>query len=80
MRVRARGVYTPTRHHIKTLAAITSSRPNPETLATRKVLAHPCVVLYPYRCGLREGATAVTAELISYDNMEPASRMTTRRR
>jgi hypothetical protein len=53
---------------MKTLSA-TSSRPDPETLAAHEVLAHPCTVFYPCICGLHEGAVAVTAALIDYDNM-----------
>jgi hypothetical protein len=72
----ARGTHTPTRYHVKTLDT-TSSQPNPEILAVREVLAHPHAVFYPYTCGLRRGAAAV---LISYDDVEVAIRMITRRR
>jgi hypothetical protein len=57
--------YTPTRHHVKSLAA-TSSRPNPKTLAAREVLAHPRVMFYPYMCGLCRGAAVVVAALIGH--------------
>jgi hypothetical protein len=79
MRGRDRGRHTPTRHHVKTLAA-TSSWLDPETLAACEVLPHPHAALHPYMCGLRRGAAAVAAALIGYDNMEFAVGMTTRRR
>jgi hypothetical protein len=79
MRGRVRGRYTPTCHHVKTLAA-TSSWLDPKTLATCEVLAHPHAAFHPYMCGLRRGAAAVAAALIGYDDMEFAVRMTTRMR
>jgi hypothetical protein len=60
--------YTHTCHHIKTVAA-TSSRPNPETLVARVVLAHPRAVFHLCTCGLRGGAVAIATALISYDDM-----------
>jgi hypothetical protein len=48
----------------ETLAA-TSSRPNPETLAMREVLAHPRVAFHPYTCGLCGGAAAVVVAALS---------------
>jgi hypothetical protein len=56
--------YTPSR---ETLAA-TTSRPNPEALDAHVVLAHPHAVFHPCMCGLRGGAAAVAAVLITYDN------------
>jgi hypothetical protein len=49
--------------------AVASSRPNPEALATRVVLAHPRTAFHPYMCGLRVGAAVVAAALISYDDL-----------
>jgi hypothetical protein len=80
MRGGARGAYTPTHHHMKTIAATSSSQPNPETLATSDVLAHPRTMFHPCTCGLRGGAAAVATALISYDDMEVAVGTTTRRR
>jgi hypothetical protein len=57
--------HIPTRHHATILAA-TSSRPKPETLATREVLAHLRVTFHPCLCGLRGGVAAVAAVLIRY--------------
>jgi hypothetical protein len=56
-------LYTPP---CKTLAA--ASRPNPEALAARMVLAHPRMMFHPYTCGLRGGAAAFAAMLIGYDD------------
>jgi hypothetical protein len=42
------------------------------------VLAHPHATFYPYTCGLRRDAAAVTAELIDYDDIRVAAEMTTR--
>jgi hypothetical protein len=61
------GAEMPTRHHVTTLAATSSSRPDHETLATREVLSHPRTTFHPSTYGLCEGADAVTATLISYD-------------
>jgi hypothetical protein len=55
----------PTRHHVKTLAA-TSSRPDPETLATREVLAHPLTTFHPSTCRLRGDDVVIAAVLIDY--------------
>jgi hypothetical protein len=60
--------------------AVASSRPNSEALATRVVLAHPRAAFYPCRCGLRGGAAAVAATLISYDDVEVAVKMIMKRR
>jgi hypothetical protein len=60
----------------KTLAATSSSRPNPEALAAREVLAHPHLAFHPCTCGLCGGAVV----LIDYNDMEIVVRMTTRRR
>jgi hypothetical protein len=80
MRGRARSAYTSTRHHVKTLPATSSSRPNSKTLAMRVVLAHTSVTFYPYTCGLCGGAATVVVVMISYDDVEVATRTTTRRR
>jgi hypothetical protein len=80
MRVGARGAHTPARHHVKTLAAISFSRPNSKALAAREVLAHPHMAFHPYTCGLRGGVVAVATALIGYDDVEVAVGMTTRRR
>jgi hypothetical protein len=77
---RGLGRNTPTRHHVKTLAATSSSRPNPETLVACEVLVHPRAVSHPCTCGLHGGTTAVAAMLISYNDMEVAARTDTRRR
>jgi hypothetical protein len=67
------GLGTPTLHHVKTLAATSSSSQlNPETLVAREVLAHPRVVFHPCMCGLCGGAAAVAATLISYNVVEVA--------
>jgi hypothetical protein len=50
----------------ETLAA--ASRPNPEALAVRVVIAHPRVVFHPCMCGLCGCVAAVTAALIGYDD------------
>jgi hypothetical protein len=73
MRGGARGAETPTCHHVKTLAATSSSRPNPKALAAREVLAHPHTVFHP-------DAAMIAAVLIGYDDMEVATGMTTRKR
>jgi hypothetical protein len=65
MRVGQEALYTPTRHHVKTIAA-TSSHPNLKTLVMCEVLAHPRTVFHPCTCGLRGGAAAVAAMLIDY--------------
>jgi hypothetical protein len=52
----------------------------PKALAAHKVLAHPHAAFHPFTCGLRGGAAAVAATLISYDDVEVAVGMTTRRR
>jgi hypothetical protein len=65
MRGGARGVYTSTRHHVKTLATI-SSQPNPETLVAHEVLAHSCTMFHPSKCGLCGGAATVVSVLIGY--------------
>jgi hypothetical protein len=59
-------IYTPTHHHVKTLAA-TSSRPNPKILVAREVLAHPHVMFHPCTCGICGDATVVAIALIGYD-------------
>jgi hypothetical protein len=64
---------------LETLAAA-SSRLNFKALVVRVVLAHPHVTFHPCTCGLRKGAAAVPAMLISYDDVEVATRTTTRRR
>jgi hypothetical protein len=69
MRGGARGAHTPTRHHVKTLAA-TSSQHNLETLAICEVLAHPHVMFHPCTCGLCGGVTAVPAALIGYNDVD----------
>jgi hypothetical protein len=70
----------PTHHHVKTLAAASSSRPNSEVLATREVLAHPHVTFHPCTCRLHGGDVAVAATQFGYDDVEVAARTTTRRR
>jgi hypothetical protein len=78
MRCNARGakmLYKPPR---ETLAA-TSSWPNTGALTTGVVLAHPCGVFHSCTCGLHRGVAVVAAALVSYDVMEFAVRMTTRR-
>jgi hypothetical protein len=55
----------PTRHHVKTLTA-TSSRPNPEMLAEREVLAYPHVMFHPFTCGLRRDTATIIVALIDY--------------
>jgi hypothetical protein len=61
------GLGTPTLHHVKTLAATSSSSQlNPETLVAREVLAHPCVVFHPCACGLCRGAAEGVVALIGY--------------
>jgi hypothetical protein len=77
MRVRL-GVQT--RHHVKTVAATSSSQPNSETLDVREVLVHPRKVFHPCMCELRGGATVIATTLIGYDDMKVAVRMTTMRR
>jgi hypothetical protein len=64
----------------KTLATTTSSRPKPRALPTRKVLANPREVFHPCTCALRGGTAMIANALISYDDMEVAGGMTTRRR
>jgi hypothetical protein len=65
--------HTNTRHHVKILAT-TSSYPNPETLTTHVVLAHPHTTFHPYTCGLCGGAVTVVTVLIGYDNVGLLSR------
>jgi hypothetical protein len=65
MRGGVRGEIYATCHHVKSLAT-TSSRPNPETLVAREVLAHPCVVFHPCACGLCRGAAEGVVALIGY--------------
>jgi hypothetical protein len=64
------------RHHVKTLATTSSSRPNPKTLVTREVLAHPHVMFYLCMCGLCVGAATVATALIGYDDVEVTAGMT----
>jgi hypothetical protein len=64
---------------VKTLAT-TSSRPDPETLATCEVLAHPRMMFYPCMCGLRRAAAAIAAALIGCDDVEVDTGTTMRRR
>jgi hypothetical protein len=78
MRGGARGELRPYMTQGEALAA-TSSRPNSEALATRVVLAYPCMVFYPCTCGLHRGAATVAATLIGYDNIKVAAETTTRR-
>jgi hypothetical protein len=59
MRGRARAANMSTRHHVKTLATTSSSRPNPKTQAAREVLAHPRAAFHRYPCGLHGGAIAM---------------------
>jgi hypothetical protein len=66
--MRLGATYTPTHHYVKTLAA-TFSRPNPESLHVREVLAHPRAAFHPCTYGLREGVAAVTAVMIKYDDL-----------
>jgi hypothetical protein len=72
---RARGeidAYTPP---CKTIAGA-SSQPNFEALAVHVVLLHPRAAFHRCMCGLHRGVVA----LISYDDVEVAVGMTTRRR
>jgi hypothetical protein len=71
--------YTLICHHMKTLAATSSPRPNSETLVACEVLAHPCVALHPYMCGACGGSAVVVAALIGYDDVEFVAGLTTRR-
>jgi hypothetical protein len=80
MRGWSRGAYAPTRHHVETLAATSSSRRNLRTLATCEVLAHPRAAFHPCTCGLCGCAAMVAAVLISYDDVEIAAGTTMRRR
>jgi hypothetical protein len=80
MRSGARGVHTPTHHHVKTLATTSSSWPNSKALPMHEVLALPRVAFHPCMCGLHGGDAAIAAALIGYDDVEVAARMTTRRR
>jgi hypothetical protein len=57
--------YTPTCHHVTTLDA-TSSRLNPETLATCEVLAHLHMTFHSCTCGLCRDTAAIAATLIKY--------------
>jgi hypothetical protein len=59
---------------------IVASRPNSEALVVRVVLAHPRVAFYPCTCGLSGGAATIAVALISYNVMEVAAEMSTRRR
>jgi hypothetical protein len=68
--------YTPPRETLPTAA----SRANSEGLATHLVLIYSRMTFHPCTCGLREGAAAVAAALISYDDVEVAVGTTTRRR
>jgi hypothetical protein len=61
--------HTATHHHVKILAVI-SSRFNPETLATREMLAHLYTMFPPYMCGLCENVAAVAAVLIGCHEKE----------
>jgi hypothetical protein len=65
--------YTPPRG---TLAA-TSSRPKPETLAVREVLAHLRATFHLCMCGLYGDIAVVAAALIGCDDMEVAVGTTT---
>jgi hypothetical protein len=76
----ARGADTPTHHHVKTLVATSSSRSNSKALAACEVLAHQRVTFHLCTCELREGATAVIAALIVYDDMMVFAGTTMRRR
>jgi hypothetical protein len=68
MRGGARSAYTHMLHHVKTLV-VTSSRPNPETLAACELLAHLRVTFHPCMCGLRGGTVAFVVMLISYNDV-----------
>jgi hypothetical protein len=57
-----------------TTLATTSSRPNPEIVATCEVLVHSRVVFHLYTCGLCRGVAAVADVLIGYDDVELLSR------
>jgi hypothetical protein len=57
--------HTPTRHHVKTVAA-TSSQPNPEILAICEVVEHPREVFHPCMCELCGGTATVAAVLIGH--------------
>jgi hypothetical protein len=59
--------HTPTRHHVKILATI-SSRSDPETLATREVLAHLHAAFHLYTCRLCGGDVVVADALIGYNS------------
>jgi hypothetical protein len=61
--------HTPTHHHVKILATI-SSRFDPETLAACDVLAHLHAIFPPYMCGLYEDVAAVAAVLIGCHEKE----------
>jgi hypothetical protein len=76
----ARGAHTPTHHHMKTVAATSSSWPHFEALTAHEVLAHPCAVFHPCTGGLGGGTIVVAAVLIGYDDVEVAIGMTMRRR
>jgi hypothetical protein len=65
---------------LKTLAATSSSRPNPKALVAREVLAHKRTMFHTCTCGFRGGVVVVVAALISYDDVEGATETTTRRR
>jgi hypothetical protein len=60
-------IHTWPRYTFKMLAA-TASRPNPEALAARVVLAHPHAAFHPCMCGLCGGAAMVVVTLIGYDD------------
>jgi hypothetical protein len=68
--------HTPPR---ETLAAA-SSRPNPEALATRVVLAHPYAMFHSCMCGFNRDVVVVAAALIGYDDIKVVAETTTRRR
>jgi hypothetical protein len=63
------GRHTPTHHHVKILAVI-SSRFNPETLTAREMLAHLHTMLPPYMCRLCEDVAAVVTVLIDCHEKE----------
>jgi hypothetical protein len=56
--------YTPPRE----ILATTASRLTPEALAACVVLAYPRAAFYHCTCGLRGGAAAFAAALISYND------------
>jgi hypothetical protein len=74
----ARGTHMPTRHHMKTLATTSFSRPNSKALAAREV--DSMEAFHPYTCGLHGDTVVAVAALIGYDDVEVAAGTTTRRR